>query len=393
MQLTLLHGYPDFIGKRQAWAGYGNGPSSYATGGDPIVLPQYENYIDAVFGPVYSVSGNYLVTPIPSGVGPRQTWKLKWSPATASDFGSPLTLGPLSVAATTSAFTANGVGTVVGANTLSPGQFIVLSGGASAKMIFMNGQIVQVTAASPTQYSFNFAQAKALNYTVSADAALKYQVVQISPTNLLQALALPAPITGVLATANLLTITQANSLSIGQFVVVQGLVAGEIAQGAIVQVASASSTGWTANWQGTILGQTSLETGTASLLVTNGGAPVTTGIFASITNAVAVASAATATGLLTLTAANTLVPANLVVAQGLATATQLDGTIASVISTGLTNALFEAQGWSVVAATHSEASGTAALLVSGSPAGIGEVPATTNLSAEQVQLGGFCGQY
>jgi hypothetical protein len=393
MQLTYLHGYPDRIGKRFAFAGYGNGLASYTTGGDLIVLPSYDNYVDAVFGPVYSVSGNYLVTPIPSGYGPRQTWKLKWSPATESDAGVPLTLGPLSAAATTSAFSANGVGTVVGANTLSPGQFIVLSGGASGKMIFMNGQIVQVIAATSSQYSFNFAQAKALTYASAADAALKYQVVQVLPGNLLQAVALSAPITGVLATANLLTITQANSLSQGQFVVVQGLVAGEIAQGAIVQVASANSTSWTANWQGTILGQTSGETGTASLLVTNGGAPVTTGMFGTITNSVAVASAATATGLLTLTAANTFVPGNFVVAQGLATNTVLDGTIASVISTSLTNALFEAQGWSVVAGTHSEASGTAALLTTGTPAGIGEVPAGTNLSGETVQIGGFGGVY
>jgi hypothetical protein len=40
MQLTLLHGYPDLIGKRFAFVGYGTGPASYSrTTGDAIALP------------------------------------------------------------------------------------------------------------------------------------------------------------------------------------------------------------------------------------------------------------------------------------------------------------------------------------------------------------------
>ncbi len=78
MQLTLLKGYPDLIGRRQAWSGYGNGPASYVTGGDPITLPGYKTNIDSIGGGVSSVSGNYTVVPIPSSIGPRPTWKLKW---------------------------------------------------------------------------------------------------------------------------------------------------------------------------------------------------------------------------------------------------------------------------------------------------------------------------
>lgn len=77
MQLTLLKGYPDLMGRRRAFAGYGNGPSSYPSGGDPLVLPGYESYLDAVFGGV-SVSGTYFVASRPAGVGPRQAWYVKW---------------------------------------------------------------------------------------------------------------------------------------------------------------------------------------------------------------------------------------------------------------------------------------------------------------------------
>jgi hypothetical protein len=85
MQLTLLHGYPDYIGKRFAFAGYGNGPASYVntgtgkTSGDPIIFPRYDNYIDSVeTGGMISVSGTYYVQAMPSSVGPRATWVLRW---------------------------------------------------------------------------------------------------------------------------------------------------------------------------------------------------------------------------------------------------------------------------------------------------------------------------
>lgn len=78
MNLTLLKGYPDRIGKRQAFAGFGSGPASYVTGGDPIAIPGFQYYIDAIFGGVLSVSGTYEARPIPSAGGPRSNWKLKY---------------------------------------------------------------------------------------------------------------------------------------------------------------------------------------------------------------------------------------------------------------------------------------------------------------------------
>lgn len=78
MQLTFLHGYPDYVGKRFNFCGYGNGPASYVATGDPIVLPRYNNYIDIVFEAL-SVSGAYAVRGLQSTFGVRASWALLWS--------------------------------------------------------------------------------------------------------------------------------------------------------------------------------------------------------------------------------------------------------------------------------------------------------------------------
>ena len=325
-----------------------------------------------------------------------------WNPATSKmqmftnspSAGIPLGLGTLSAAATNSTYTAAGLVTILTATPPPLGSFVSLSNGATAKGIFLNGVIGLVTGVvAGTSYTINFGQGVALAYASAADT-LKYQVVQAGAGNPLQAQALAAPITGVLATANLLTITQANSLQVGQFVYLNGpfKAASVYALGAIVQVASASATGWTANWQGTIIAQTSGESAVASLLVTNGGVPVQAypqidGPVSTITNTRAVASGAAAAGLLTLTAAQADQAGQIIVVQGVGSNTQLNGTIATVIASGLTQALIKANGWTVIANTAAETSGYASVLVTGSPAiAQSEVPAGTDLSAYAFQL-------
>jgi len=84
MQVTLLKGYPDRVGKRFVWAGFGTGPSSYATGGDSVDLGLFQNYIDSIDSSgILTVSGTYIVRAIPSLGGPRATWKLKWYAASS----------------------------------------------------------------------------------------------------------------------------------------------------------------------------------------------------------------------------------------------------------------------------------------------------------------------
>jgi hypothetical protein len=79
MQLTLLKGYPDFVGKRATFVGWGNGPASYSqTTGDVVTLQPVGFRIDALAGGVNSVSGNFYVRSQSSGVGARMTWALYW---------------------------------------------------------------------------------------------------------------------------------------------------------------------------------------------------------------------------------------------------------------------------------------------------------------------------
>ena len=78
MILTMVNGYPDFIGYRQAFCGYGTGPASYVTGGDPVTLQNNRRFIDVLFGGMLSLSGNYEVKAIPSATGERVTWKAVW---------------------------------------------------------------------------------------------------------------------------------------------------------------------------------------------------------------------------------------------------------------------------------------------------------------------------
>ncbi len=324
-----------------------------------------------------------------------------WNPSTskvqmianAPSAGTPLTLGTLSAAATQSTYTAAGLVTVATTTPPPLGSFVSLSNGASSYGIRFDGVIVYVSAVvAGTSFSFYFGQGSAGSYTVNTDT-LKWQVVQVSALNPLQALPLSGPITGVLATANLLTITQANSLVAGQFVLLNGpfKTASVYAAGAIVQVATATSTGWTANWQGTIIAQTSGETAVASLLVTNGNTPIqsypyTSGPTAAISNVLAVASSSTTAGLLTLTATQGYNAGQVIVVQDVATTTLLNGTIGTVIATGLTSALIKAQGWTVVVSTAAD-TGVASLLVTGAPTTAQiELPAGTDLSAYTFQL-------
>lgn len=84
MQLTLLKGYPDLIGRRQAICGYGTGPAVYnSTTGDIVTIPGYERYIDALFGGVLDTTGAIIAYARPSGSGARQTWALFYATASS----------------------------------------------------------------------------------------------------------------------------------------------------------------------------------------------------------------------------------------------------------------------------------------------------------------------
>lgn len=98
MQLTLLHGYPDLMGKRFGFVGYGNGPKSYATGGDQVTLPGFQNYIDLLMSGGFAVSKTYYVDAVQAAVGPRQVWRLIWTvAATDAEVGNGVDLSAESI--------------------------------------------------------------------------------------------------------------------------------------------------------------------------------------------------------------------------------------------------------------------------------------------------------
>lgn len=79
MQLTLLSGYPDLVGRRQDFVGYGTGPASYSqTTGDALQQFQYEGSFDFVEDTPQDPTGTYYAKARPSAVGARATWSLHW---------------------------------------------------------------------------------------------------------------------------------------------------------------------------------------------------------------------------------------------------------------------------------------------------------------------------
>lgn len=78
-QIVLFNGYPDKIGKRYVFCGKYVGPKSYVTGGDPVTVNQFLNYIDSIENNgVLSVSGTYIFRAVPAAAALRSGWSLKW---------------------------------------------------------------------------------------------------------------------------------------------------------------------------------------------------------------------------------------------------------------------------------------------------------------------------
>ena len=391
------------------------GPASYATTGDPVYNPGSCDYIEFPMD-CTTQSGNYAVRFVPTTAGtlragapsPSQSgWTAYWNyagSANSPSVGVPLTLGTLSGAATNSTFTANGVATVLTTTPPPLGSFVLLTNGASNKGIFLNGVIVYVNAVTAgTSFGFNFAAAKSLNY-VSASDTLKWQQVfggsTSNPVTLGTGTGQSTAVTAVAVASNVLTITCTNTgtaIVPGNFILVQGLVAGEVPQGCIVQVLTANTTTLTANLIAPNLSATSGETATATVLVTNGNAPIQAtqdsfGINGS--TVAATAASATAAGNITvLPTLQTLAPGNLIIVQGLTHGSALNGLITPVLAASLTATNITTNGYIASGVTTGTADlGAIGLLTTGTPANGSQVATGTNLSGESVQFGAFISQ-
>ncbi len=105
MNLTLLSGYPDLMGRRMAFCGTGSCPSTYTaaagpplTGGDTLTIAGYETYIDCVLEIPIDPTGYYYAIAQPSFNGPRATWKLFYYNAAT---GALITTAPATLTGTT----------------------------------------------------------------------------------------------------------------------------------------------------------------------------------------------------------------------------------------------------------------------------------------------------
>jgi hypothetical protein len=88
-----------------------------------------------------------------------------------------------------------------------------------------------------------------------------------------------------------------------------------------------------------------------------------------------------------MTATQAFQPGMIVSFQGLGGNTTANGSIATVISSGLTQLLIKANGWTVIQNTTAETAGYASVLTTGSQATTGlEVASGTNLAGETVQF-------
>ena len=86
MQVTLLHGYPDLVGRRRLYVAFGAGPASYVqfaagppvSGGDVLAGLPFQTYIDSIPGVAVSTDGTIIAIPQVTGTGTRQTWRFRY---------------------------------------------------------------------------------------------------------------------------------------------------------------------------------------------------------------------------------------------------------------------------------------------------------------------------
>lgn len=377
---------PAHAGQRQLFELQGIGPSSYNQTTGDIILPGPTTFLSCVPGGFLSASGKYVLEPFPSITNNlRPVWAFRWKysglGANTAGFGVPISLGPATVASTVSAV-ASKVGSVTVANTFSANNFVYLSG--FTQLGALNGTIVRLLTATPTGVTFNLGTAA--NVSSGADTTGKLQLVQVAAGNPL-ALGTSASITNSIATASLLTMTSSLNPGVGTFVYLDLMVNGAAANGVIVQVASSSTTQFTANWNGTgNTFSTGADTGTAWTLVTNGGAQVTAVLDSiGITNTAATASSAGTAGVATITAAQALTSGLVGVFQGLTNGSKLNGTVTAPIAANLSYASFQVNEQIALISTGADA-GVFILMDTGIPAGGSEVATGTNLSGESVQF-------
>jgi hypothetical protein len=287
--------------------------------------------------------------------------------------GTFLTLGAATGTSTLSVCTAANLVTITAPNSLVAPCFVVFQGAANGNIAKANGQLVYVTAATATTFSFTWAGIGGAVSSAADTGVLAYPVVTQSGGATFAGVATGIPTTTVLA-SNVGTITAANTFVPGQLVLLQGLTNASALNGYTVQVLTASATQFTFNLNHANVTTGSETTGSVVPMVTQGRTPITTGFSASVTNSVLTSN------VVSLSAVQNFPVNTLVMVQGLTNGAALNGYVGTVIATGLTNALFEYNFNHANISTGADAGAAAPLIVGAAPEDSVEIAAGTNLT-------------
>lgn len=346
------------------------GDSSYPAGGYPVTGPNFGfRLLAGVVSLAAATAGALGLIPIYNSL----TQKVQVVSPTAGGTGLPLTLGTISGTATVSAATAANLVTVTAPNTFVVGQFVVFQGSANGNIANANGQLVEISAATPTSFSFTWAGIGGAVVSGADVAATAQAVVTASGAPVVAGTPSAQP-TNTVLTTNVGTITVANSFIPGQMVLLNGLTNAAALNGYVVQVLTASATQFTFNLNHANVTTGAETTGSIIPMVAPGNAPIITGSSVSVTNSVLTSN------VVTLSAVQNFPVNTLVMVQGLTNGAALNGYTGTVIATGLTNAVFKYNFTHTNITTGADA-GAAAPLIVGGTSTPSEVAAGTNLSA------------
>jgi hypothetical protein len=345
------------------------GDTSYPAGGYAVTAQQFSFRLLAGIDPIGNNTAAFGVSPLYN----TTTQKIQLLGVAPGSAGLPLTLGTVTGTSTLSACTAANLVTVTAPNTLVAGQFVVFQGSGNGNIAKANGQLVEISAATASTFSFTWAGIGGTVASAADTTALAYPVVTASGGLVTAGTATGTPTTTVL-TSNVGTITVANSFIPGQLVLLNGFTNAATLNGYVVQVVTASSTSFTFNLNIANVTTGSETTGSVIPMVAPGSAPIITGNSAAITNSVLTSN------VVSLSAVQDFPINALVMIQGLTNGAALNGYTGTVLASGLTNALFKYNFNHANISTGADA-GVAATLIVGGTSTPAELAAGTNVSS------------
>jgi hypothetical protein len=344
------------------------GDTSYPAGGYAVTASNFGFRLLAGLDPIGNNTAGFGYAPFYN----TTTSKLQVVATSTGTAGTPLTLGAATGTSTLSACTAANLVTITAPNTLVAGQFVIFQGAANGNIAKANGQLVEITSATASAFSFTWAGIGGAVSSSADTGCLAYPVVTGSGGLVTAGTATGTPTTTVL-TSNVGTITVANTYVPGQLVLLQGFTNAATLNGYTVQVLTASATQFTFNLTIANVTTGSETTGSTAPMVAPGNAPVITG------TAVALSNSVLTSNVVSLTAKQNFPVNTLIMPQSLSNGAALNGYTGAIIATGLTNALFEYNFNHANISTGAD-TGVVAPLIVGAATAPSEIPAGTNIS-------------